>query len=81
MKTTQTSQPPQDSSEIWKLRCTLLAEKYFEMLKDMRHNLINIRVDAIETIQIARKEFEERIMIEFRHKLTNSQDTRMFLRN
>jgi hypothetical protein len=40
--------PIQESTEIWKLRCKMLAEKYFAMLKDMRHNLINIRTDAIE---------------------------------
>ena len=37
-----------ESAEIWKLRCKLLAEKYFNMIKDMKQNLIIIKCDAIE---------------------------------
>ena len=53
-----------DTAEVWKLRCKLLAEKYFNMIKDMKQNLLIIKCDAIEQLQQARKEFEKRIFRE-----------------
>ena len=53
-----------ESAEVWKLRCKLLAEKYFNMIKDMKQNLLIIKCDAIEQIQLAKKDFEERILKE-----------------
>jgi len=29
----------QQTAEIWRLRCKFLAEKYFNMIKDMKQNL------------------------------------------
>ena len=53
-----------ESAEVWKLRCKLLAEKYFSMIKDMKQNLLTIKCDAIEQLQQAKKDFEERIFRE-----------------
>lgn len=58
------SQIDLESAEVWKLRCKLLAEKYFNMIKDMKQNLLIIKCDAIEQLQQARKDFEERIFKE-----------------
>ena len=30
-------------SEMWKLRCKYLTEKYFNMLKDMKHELATLK--------------------------------------
>ena len=60
--TQQPNDGGQQSVEVWKLRCKFLAEKYFNMIKDMKQNLQQIRIEAIESIAEARREVSDELI-------------------
>ena len=46
----------QEEVDLWKLRCKFLAEKYFNIVKDMKLNLQHLKTETQEKIGEMRQE-------------------------
>ena len=64
-KPAPTPQSP-DLAEVWRLRCKLLAEKYFNIIKDLKQQLQTIKIDSLQNVQETRKELGNKLILELK---------------
>lgn len=70
--------------EIWKLRCKLMAEKYFSIIKDLKHNLQKMKDKSMKQIKKAKKEIGDSLLDElkgFIDRLETERRTQKMMRN
>ncbi len=60
-------------SEMWKLRCKYLTEKYFNMLKDMKHELKTLKHQSKAEIRQVQREMSEQFLKNIQRHLSQKQ--------
>jgi hypothetical protein len=56
-------------SELWKLRCKVLADKYFVMLKDMKAKLEEVKKESQEEIKRAQEQLGKELILQLEKHL------------
>jgi len=55
--------------EVWKLRCKYLSEKYFNMIKDLKAELHQVKKSSLKQIEKAKKEMGTNLVSQLQNYL------------